>query len=60
MKAALIIDMPDNCIECPISTGYSCHVHGPQPHPRVGKPDWCPLQVVPETSVESENLREVR
>lgn len=48
MKAALIIDMPDNCIDCPISTCYSCHVHGLQPHPRKGKPDWCPLRPLPE------------
>ena len=48
MKAALIIDMPDNCIGCPISTCYSCHVHVPQPHPRTGKPDWCPLRELPE------------
>lgn len=45
MKATLIIDMPENCVSCPISTCYSCHVHGPQPHPRTGKPEWCPLNV---------------
>lgn len=47
-KAILVMEMPDNCISCPISTCYSCHVHGKQPHPRIGKPEWCPLRELPE------------
>lgn len=45
-KVILVIDMPENCCECPIYTGYSCHVHGPQPCKK--KPKWCPLVEVPD------------
>ncbi len=53
MKAVLVMDMPDMCIDCPIS-GYSdegrpfCENTKRYLDTFCWKPDWCPLKGMPE------------
>lgn len=45
-KSVLVIGTPTSCKECPIYTGYSCHVYRPQHCKHI--PEWCPLLPLPE------------
>lgn len=53
MKGILILDMPDWCIDCPVS-GYSSQGKPFCTHAKRSldsfcwKPDWCPLKEIPE------------
>lgn len=52
------MEMPENCLKCPMQFGGWCYVSPPEIDERVaptvdeavekGKPDWCPLVEVPE------------
>ena len=56
-KAILVIDMPESCIKCPVCASYQasafstrevwCATNGKDVEPD-SKPDWCPLQPVPD------------
>ena len=43
MKAILVIDMPTDCIKCPLANGYCWNTF-----PTKGKADGCPLKPMPE------------
>ena len=54
MKAVLVIDMPENCMECKLE-GYAentgetyCIVNDRETGSYEEKPDWCPLKPLPE------------
>ena len=54
-KAVLVIDMPENCENCPLFKGYysdmCCGGNNrtiDYPYPKDFKQDWCPLQPAPE------------
>lgn len=51
-KAMLIIDMPESCIKCNLSTyqigGVICKYNQKMYKYNGNKPDWCPLREVPE------------
>ena len=52
-KAVLVIDMPDNCLNCPLYHGdfeHRCKPTYKINHDFFNKPDWCPLQQMPEKS----------
>ena len=54
-KAILVIDMPECCADCPCSffernnpeLNLICGCSGEDAN-NIGKPDWCPLRLVPE------------
>ena len=59
MKAILVIEMPENCSECPLEMdvedttgkqwkGNICRGCGKRNEDRSEKPDWCPLVLIPE------------
>ena len=59
MKARLVMDMPENCNECPLEldvkdtkgkqwNGCICRGSGKRNADRDKKPDWCPLVPMPE------------
>lgn len=61
------MEMPENCIACPMQFGGWCYVAPPDIDERVaptvdeaaeqGKPKWCPLVEVPESKIaEQEEL----
>ena len=64
-KAALIIEMPEKCAECPCQnfhTDYRCYVceAGSRNAVKIwrsvdlnSKPDWCPLIPLPKTQEET-------
>lgn len=60
-KAILILDMPENCIECPIAgimeTYIYCNVaeRGTIDEEAETRPDWCPLRPLPEKKVVTAN-----
>ena len=43
MKAVLVIDMPTDCIKCPLADGYCWNTF-----PTKGRADGCPLRPLPE------------
>lgn len=55
------MEMPENCLRCPMQFGGWCYVRPPEVDERVaptvdeawerGKPDWCPLVEVPDINV---------
>lgn len=58
-KAILVIDMPENCLECPLEFGVAvnnkvllnhniCNGCGKPNADSTKKPDWCPLRPLPE------------
>ena len=53
-KAILVIDMPKNCYDCPLSVrdeydlGFECCLQYKGYVDRNGKPNWCPLKPAPE------------
>ena len=48
MKAILVIEMPTDCIKCPLADGYCWNTF-----PTKGKAEWCPLKSMPmEFTVE--------
>lgn len=51
MKAILVIDMPNNCYECPcfMDEGWRCQNKLEiDEDVNDGRPDWCPLKPVPK------------
>ena len=42
MKAILVIDMPTDCVKCPLADGYCWNTF-----PTNGKADGCPLKPLP-------------
>ena len=42
MKAILVIDMPTDCIKCPLADGYCWNTF-----PTKGRADGCPLRPLP-------------
>lgn len=48
-KGILMIEnMPESCTKCPLFTGYSCFVNGPQcSRLETRRADWCPLKEIP-------------
>lgn len=59
-KSVIIIDTPQRCIDCPFSDddyiGLCCNVYTYKNislnAAMAGKPDWCPLQKLPEPKSE--------
>lgn len=59
-KSVIIIDTPQRCIDCPFSDddyiGLCCNVYTYKNislnAAMAGKPDWCPLQELPEPKAE--------
>lgn len=50
-KAVLVIDMPNNCWECPcfMDNGWRCQCRlDMDEEVHDGRPDWCPLHQLPE------------
>lgn len=58
-KAVLVMDMPENCEECPLEYGIEdekgvvmnaniCRGCGKRNFDSRNKPDWCPLRELPE------------
>ena len=55
-KAILVIDMPKNCWECPLSENWEAIPSVEECHciltnidvDKFNKPDWCPLKQAPE------------
>lgn len=50
-KAILVIDMPEDCVECNFCVELSAHdrcVAVGKSIFTIKKPDWCPLQPLPE------------
>ena len=47
-KAVLIIDMPENCTECPAMGMFYGFHSCKNVCEGVGRPDWCPLRGLPE------------
>ena len=43
MKAILVIDMPTDCIKCPLADGYCWNTF-----PTKGRADGCPLRPLPQ------------
>ena len=43
MKAILVIDMPTDCIKCPLADGYCWNTF-----PTKGRADGCPLKDLPQ------------
>lgn len=43
MKAILVIDMPTDCVKCPLANGYCWNIF-----PAKGKADGCPLRLLPQ------------
>lgn len=64
-KAILVMGMPDCCGRCPLAeddpSGSYCIAHDEDyidiPDTMGGKPDWCPLQELPERK-KYENLKD--
>ena len=61
MKAILVMEMPENCTECPLEMdvddtkgdswkGNICRGSGKRNADMHQKPDWCPLVLMPERS----------
>lgn len=51
MKAVLVIDMPENCEDCPCvyEEAWMCQVDLDHDERCCeGRPDWCPLKPLPE------------
>ena len=48
MKAILVIDMPTDCIKCPLADGYCWNTF-----PTKGKVDGCPLRPLPQFEEEA-------
>lgn len=51
MKAVLIMDMPEDCRACKFNVSVSCritHRSCAYYYTEKGKPEWCPLQKLPE------------
>lgn len=53
MKAVLVIDMPNSCIECPLNVESvhcydACCITGSKIISSYGKFPWCPLKPIPE------------
>lgn len=58
-KSILVIDTPENCLECPLEYGVAvnnkillnhniCNGCGKPNSDSTKKPDWCPLREVPQ------------
>ena len=62
-KAVLVVDMPECCADCACSyferdskeLNLICGATGEDAN-NVGKPDWCPLRVLPEKKVADKRL----
>lgn len=62
-KAVLVMDMPECCADCACSyferdskeLNLICGATGEDAN-NVGKPDWCPLRVLPEKKVADKRL----
>lgn len=63
MKAILVMEMPENCMECPMEmdvadtggqvwNGNICRGCGKRNADRCKKPGWCPLASMPERKEE--------
>lgn len=52
-KAVLVMDMPENCYQCPFGNDDAeCDVIGRPFNQKKEKPDWCPLRQMPEKKPE--------
>ena len=63
MKAILVMDMPNSCIECPLCVesvhSYdACCITGSKIISSYGRFTWCPLKLIPE-KVEISNNEEL-
>jgi len=62
MKAILVLDMPDSCRECYLrSLADDCQVVGryvQEYREQKNKPDWCPLQKLPDEKTGTAYLDE--
>lgn len=68
-KALLLLDMPENCTECPLECGIAdekkglilnaniCRGCGERNFQSDKKPDWCPLVTLPEKKKEYRKMR---
>lgn len=52
MKGILVIDMPTDCIKCPLADGYCWNIF-----PTKGRADGCPLRPLPERKDEGSVLK---
>ena len=69
MKAILVMDMPKNCLECPIGKNISIPLETCIQCP-IGKcvideeteirPDWCPLKPMPDKKVLSGDVADIQ
>ena len=70
MKAILMMEMPENCLECPMEMdvedtsgnkwqGNICRGCGKRNAYKNNKPDWCPLVPMPERKETAENIEEL-
>ena len=67
MKAILVIDMPNDCSHCPVSSisdyQYICDEMGrimSEDEYYAQKPDWCPLKPIPEKmKVKAEKIEDI-
>lgn len=46
-KAILVMDMPESCLNCPLSDWANCRFTK-KCHTRNNRPDYCPLKPMPE------------
>lgn len=64
-KAILVMDMPENCLECPLEYGVAvnnkillnhniCNGCGKPNADSTKKPDWCPLRPMPARKKETD------
>lgn len=54
-KAVLVIDMPTDCIKCPLADGYCWNIF-----PTRGKADGCPLRPLPQKrEVEVNEIKDI-
>lgn len=49
MSALIDIDMPEECIDCPLESYHECLVTG-KGSASVGRASWCPFHEVPDES----------
>lgn len=60
MKAILVIDMPEDCRECPVQSCVFCQAKdgGKSICDIKIKPDWCPLKPMPKKQALNGGLTE--
>ena len=55
MKAILIVDLPTDCIKCPLADGYCWNTF-----PTKGRADGCPLKPLPQKySTYGDDIEEI-